>query len=147
MTGSNVRCRVSWGMSIAFENWPLRTRLLPMKPVGDPGRVSHCSDLNLIFAKMASLRTSSLIPGLHKMQAGAALPQLKILSVHLRLQLLLRESLMKKTMPLHQPWLHYISTLHQAPLHHRTPTSTQLLHLLLMGTSRYSMSSNLFGPY
>ena len=33
------------------------------------------------------------------------------------------------------------------PLHHQTPTSTLHLHLLLMGTSRCSMSSNIFGPY
>ena len=35
----------------------------------------------------------------------------------------------------------------RAPLHHQTPTSTLHLHLLLMGTSRCSMSSNLFGHY
>ena len=32
-------------MSIAFKPWPPRTRLLPMKPVGSPGRASHYSVL------------------------------------------------------------------------------------------------------
>ena len=41
----------------------------------------------------------------------------------------------------------HASTLLQALLHRRTPPTTLLLHLLFMGTSRCSMSSNLFGPY
>ena len=55
---------------------------------------------------------------------------------------------MKRATLLHQWWLHCITILRQAPLHHPTPTSTLLhQHLHLLGMSRYSMSSNLFGPY
>ena len=43
--------------------------------------------------------------------------------------------------------LHHASTLLQALQHRQTPPTTLLLHLLRMGTSRCSMSSNLFGPY
>ena len=130
-------------MSIDFATWPPRTHLLHMKPVGGPGRASQCSALKKIFEKIASLSTSSLTPGLPKMQAGVALPLLKILITHFWLQLLLRESSMKKTTPLNQPWLHCITILCQARLHHQTPTST-LLHLLLqLGTSR----SSVFKPF
>ena len=146
MTGSSVRCRVSWWMPITFEIWPSRTHSLPMKPVDGPGRASQCSVMKTIFEQMASLNVSSLTPGYRNLQVGVQHLLLKIPSTHLRLQLLLQESSMKKTTPLHQPWLHCISTLHQALLHHRAPTSTLLLLLLLMGTSRHSMSSNLFGP-
>ena len=118
-----------------------------MKPVAGLRRVSHYYALKRIFAKMVSQRALNLIPNLHVMQAGAALHLLKILSVHFRLQLLLRELSMKKTMPLHRLWLHCIMILRQARLHHQTLTSTRLLRLLLLGTSRYSMSSNLFGHY
>ena len=52
-----------------------------------------------------------------------------------------------KTMLLHRHLLQHVSTLLQALQHRQTPPTTQLLHLLLMGTSRCSMSSNLFGPY
>ena len=45
------------------------------------------------------------------------------------------------------PLLLHASTLLLVRLHHRTTLTTLLLHLLLMGTSRCSMSSNLFGPY
>ena len=45
------------------------------------------------------------------------------------------------------PLLLHASTLHQVCLRRQTTTTTLLLHLLLMGTSRCSMSSNLFGPY
>ena len=37
--------------------------------------------------------------------------------------------------------------LRQAHLHHRTPMLTLLHPILQLGTSGYSMSSNLFGPY
>ena len=45
------------------------------------------------------------------------------------------------------PLLLHASTLPRVRLHRRTTLMTLLLHLLLMGTSRCSMSSNLFGPY
>ena len=132
----------------ASVTWPPRTHLLHMKPVGGPGRASQCSVMKTIFAKMASQRTSSLIPGLHQMQVGVTRRLLKILNIRLRLQLLLRESLMKKTTPLHRPWLHCIWILRQARLHHQTLTLTLLLQLRLhLGTSGYTMFSNLFGNY
>ena len=45
------------------------------------------------------------------------------------------------------PLLLHASTLPRVRLHRLTTPTTLLLHLLLMGTSRCSMSSNLFGPY
>ena len=145
--GCSTKCSVFLLISIIFTICPPRIHSLRMKPVGGPGRASHCYVLKMICVQMASPNTSSLIPDLLRMQAGIALPPLKILSIHLQLQLLLRESSMKKSTPLRQPWQHCIKILRQARLHHQTPTTT-LLHLLLqLEKSRSSMSSNLFGPY
>jgi len=88
-----------------------------------------------------------LTPGLHKLQAGVAHLPLKIQNIRLRLQLLLRESSMKKMTPVHQLWLHCTTIQLQAHLHHQTPTSPLHQLLLQLGTSRSSMSSNLFGHY
>ena len=148
MSGWSARCRAFSLISITFATLQPRTHLLRMKPVGSPGRASQCFVLKMIFEKMASLNISSLIPGHHNLQVSVQLPQLKILTFHLWLPLLLHESWMKRTTLLHQWWLHCITILRQAPLHHPTPTSTLLhQHLHRLGTTRYSMSSNLFGPY
>ena len=148
MTSWSAKCRVFLLMSIVYATLQPRTHLLCMKPVSGPGRASQCSVLKTIFEKMALRNVSSLTPGLHNLQASVKLLPLKIQSIHLWLQLLLRESLMKRTMPLHLWWLHCITTLYHACLHRPTPTSTMLLqHLPRLGRSRYSMSLNLFGPY
>ena len=101
----------------------------------------------MIFKRMASLSDSSLTPHLLEGQCCDELNPLKTLSSLPLLQLWMPEWSRMKTMLLHRHLLQHASTLLQVLLHRRTPPTTLLLHLLFMGTSRCSMSSNLFGPY
>ena len=147
MTGLSVKCKASWWMSIAFAILPPRMPLSLMKPVGGPGRVWLCSVLKLIFKTMASLKDSSLTPLLHGMLSYVELHPLRTLTIPPPRQLWKPKWSMMKTMLLHRHLLQHASTLLQALQHRQTPLTTLLLHLLLMGTSRCSMSSNLFGHY
>ena len=117
------------------------------KPVGDHGRVWLCSVLKLIFKTMASMKDSSSTPLLHGLLPYVELHLLKTLTILPPRQLWIPKWSMMKTMLLHHPLLLHASTLHQVRLHHQPTTTTLLLHLLLMRTSRCSMSSNLFGHY
>ena len=118
-----------------------------MKLDGDHGRVWLCSVLKLIFKTMASMKDFSLTPLLHGMLSYVELHPLKTLTILPPRQLWMPMWSMMKTMLLHHPLLLHASTLHQVRLRRQTTMITLLLHLLLMGTSRCSMSSNLFGPY
>ena len=117
-----------------------------MKLVGGLGRVWHCLVLKLICRTMASPKDSSLTQ-LLKGQCCDELHLLKTLSSLPLLQLSMPEWSRMKTMLLHRHLLQRALTLLQVLPHCRTPPTTLMLHLLFMGTSRCSMSSNLFGPY
>ena len=118
-----------------------------MKPVGVHGKGWRLCVLKMIFKRMASLNVSSLTPHLQEGLCCDELRLLKTLSSLPPRQLWMPEWSMTKTMLLHRPLLLHASTLPRVRLHRRTTPTTLLLHLLLMGTSRCSMSSNLFGPY
>ena len=118
-----------------------------MKPVGGRGRVWLCLVLKLICRTMASPKDSSLTQLLQGMLSYEELHLLKTLTILPPRQLLMPESLMTTMMLLHHLQLRRVSTLHQVLLHRQTPTPTLHLLLLLLGTSRGSMSSYLFGPY
>ena len=118
-----------------------------MKPVGGPGRVWHCSLLKQVFRTMASQKDSSLTPLLQGMLTCVGLPHLKTLTTRPQLRQWMPESSMTKMMQLHLLQLQRVSTLHQVLLHHRISMTTLLPRLHRMGTSRRSMSSNLFGPH
>ena len=117
------------------------------KLVGVHGRVWPYSVLKLIFKTMASLKDSSLTPLLHGLLSYVELHHLKTLAIPPPRQLWMQEWSMMKMMLLHRPLLLHASTLHQVRLHLQATTTTLLLQLLLMRTSRCSMSSNLFGHY
>ena len=102
----------------------------------------NVTDVSFFVVKMASHRDSNLIPLLPGMLSCVGLPHSKTLSTPPQRQLSMPESLMTKTMLLPRLQLRLESTLHQVLLHHRTSVTTLQLHLLLMGTSRGSMSSN-----
>ena len=120
--------------------------LLLTRLVGDHGRVWRCLVLKQIFKTMASLKDSSLTPLLHGMLSYVDLHPLKTLTILPPWQLWMPKWSMKM-MLVHRLLLLHASTLHQVRLRHQTTTTTQLLHLLLMRTSRCSMSSTLFGHY
>ena len=118
-----------------------------MKPVGVHGKGWHLCALRMIFKRMASLNASSLTPHLQEGLYCHKLRLLKTLSSLPPRQLWMPEWSRTKTMPLHRSLLLHTSTLPRVRLPRLTTPTTLLLHLLLMGTSRCSMSSNLFGPY
>ena len=117
------------------------------KPVSDHGRVWHCSVLKQIFKTIASLKDSSLTPLLHGMLSYFEPHLLKTLTILPPRQLWMPEWSMVKVMLLPRLPLLHASTLHQVRLHRQMTTTILLLQLLLMRTSRCSMSSNLFGHY
>ena len=118
-----------------------------MKPLDAHGKGWRLCALKMIFKRMASLNASSLTPHLLEGQCCDALHLLKTLSSLPLWQLWMPEWSKTKTMLLHCPLLLHASTLPRVHLHRLATLTTLLLHLLLMGTSRCSMSSNLFGPY
>ena len=118
-----------------------------MKLVGIHGKGWRVCVLRMIFKRMASLNVSSLTPHHPEGLCCDELHLLKTLcSLPLR-QLWIPEWSRTKMMPLHRPLLLHASTQLQVLLRRQTPPTTLLLHLLFMGTSSCSMSSNLFGPH